>query len=259
MSISLKEIVIVDDNLSDINQLVKGLEPFSAKWVVSGMFQDTEKALEYFKKKRADLLFIDVQMEPLNGFEFWARLNVPALPVVFVTNYEEYAIKAFDVAAMDFLIKPVASERLAETLLRVNQLSNEDIRLQLEVLQETIQKIYSNKSNISKIIINNQHSVELVHLDELLWCEAKGPYTIFYKRSGKTIVATKPLKYYETLLINQGFFRLHRSNMVNGIFAVKIDKSNLVVHLIDGTELPISPDRLSQFIESFKVQMLRNG
>lgn len=244
--------VIVDDVSMDIAHLSQLLQEHEGICDVVASFTNPVEAISFIQKNNITLLFVDIRMRQLNGFEFINQLNRQDIFVVFVTNHEEYALKAFELSALDYLIKPVTPERLSLTLEKIVGGSTQNLRQQIEVLQTALSALMSTSSKPSRLVVNNQQSIEIINIEEILYCVADGPYTTIYLHGGKQIVTTKPLKYYEALLPIQDFFRLHRSYLVNLKEVQIIDKASNSVKLVSGQTIPINADRLNKFIETYK-------
>jgi two-component system, LytTR family, response regulator len=184
-----------------------------------------------------DLLFLDIQMPKLNGFEVLELLEHP-LAVVFVTAYDEYAVKAFDAHAVDYLLKPFSKERLAEAIEKVQRNLNQP-RLPGPELKEAARAADNYQK---RIVVRDGTSVVIIRDDDIDFIQAEDDYVSIHKR-GKSWLKHQTLASLETALDPQRFVRIHRSVIVNVERIARIEpytKDRYLAILKDDTRLPIS-------------------
>lgn len=199
--------IIIDDELHCITTLKTMLAKYTDVKTAAS-FSDPLEAAKSVHEVEADILFIDIEMPHLNGFEL---LNLfPANPwnVVFTTAYDDYAIKAFKVSAVDYLLKPISKTDLVAAIekCRQNHKSNHKIK-------ETIRGSFNDR--VRKIAIPSLAGLELIVANDILYLESDSNYTVVHLSGKNQIMVSKTLKSFEDLLYPFGFIRVHHSFIVN--------------------------------------------
>lgn len=185
-----------------------------------------------------DLLFLDVEMPGMNGFEFLDSLPKDLKSqVIFTTAHEKYAVNAFKANAIDYLVKPIHPKDLIQSVKKV------------------IDRLSQNKTNPSqKISLYDGKQYHLLDIDELIRVEADGSYCHFILKDGNKLHSSKRLKTYEALLETQNFFRSHKSHMVNLRFIKSYTFSDGgLIYLSNGESIPFSASKKSNFIDSLNI------
>ena len=168
------------------------------------------------------------------------------IKVIFTTAYEEYAVRAFRLAAYDYLLKPIDKQELVEVVDRLMEESNPDRdRIQMDLLQQLIRS----QEKTRKIAINTSDSLHVVNMDEILYLTSQKSYTRF-QLDDTTLLATKPISFYEDLLQHQRFFRVHRSHIVNLARARVYKKRKMEVILDDGSVIEVARNRKDELLQN---------
>jgi len=184
--------------------------------VIIAESSDGEEAVEHIKKYKPDVLFLDIQMPEMNGFDVVKSLKAEELPlVVFVTAYDEYAIKAFSANALDYILKPYDAERIHSSLHRVREM----IRLKQtasysERMMEALKSFQSTSTYIERISIRSAGKIYFVNIEEILWIEAAADYIYIHTKNGKH-TTRETIGTIELQLDPSKFIRIHRSSIVN--------------------------------------------
>ena len=210
--------LLVDDEDIAIYRLKKALEPYS-QFSIIGEAKDGISAVSQINDQRPDLVFLDIQMPEMDGFEVLNHLDYLPL-IVFVTAYEEYAIKAFEKNSLDYLLKPVENERLAITIERIlqNQTGGHDVLQKIKML---INENYP-KDIITTIPVKSGNKITLVHVSDICFFEAKDKYVYIHTQEGEKLV-DYPLGYLQERLPEQ-FLRVHRGFIINKLQIREIHK-----------------------------------
>lgn len=218
--LSRKEIrtLLVDDEDIAIYRLKKALESYPQIKII-GEAQDGKTAVSLINGQRPDLVFLDIQMPEMNGFEVLNYLEYAPL-IVFVTAYEEYAIKAFEKNSLDYLLKPVENERLAITIGRVlqNRKGEDDVLQKIKMLFNENQP----KDVITTIPVKSGNKITLVNVSDICFFEAKDKYVFIHTQEGEKLV-DYPLGYLQERLPEQ-FLRVHRGYIINKLKIREIHK-----------------------------------
>lgn len=239
--------VIVDDEINCISSLRILFDEISADIEVVGEATRVEQGVEIIKKENPDLVFLDIEMPKKSGFDLLKAFDKPNFKVIFITGYSHYAIQAIKFSALDYILKPIDKEELAAAIKR----SREEIGSQKSRL-ENFEKLLE-RPTPNFIVIPSTNGYSKVPLNTILYIEAQsGNYSIFYTNVGKTLVATKPLNYYENLLPQNSFFRCHRSYVVNINKIKEWESLNNELVLQNETRLRVSARKKNKLKTLFK-------
>ena len=203
--------VIVDDEPYCCEALATLLED-CADIEVMAICHSAADALAAIKKYSPVLVFLDVEMPKMNGFEMLEQLSSVNFEIIFTTSYDQYALKAIRFSAIDYLLKPVDSEELQKAIQKVVHRSQKPIAQQLEIL---MQKIHQPSTPINKIAMPTMEGLQMIPVDSIISCESDSNYTILFLKNNKKIIASRTLKDIEELLEEHSFARVHRCYLAN--------------------------------------------
>jgi two-component system LytT family response regulator len=169
--------------------------------------------LKAIKEHKPDLLFLDIEMPQMNGFELLEKLPDTNLNIIFTTSYDQYAIKAIRFSALDYLLKPVDREELQNALQKVTDNAQHPLTQQLEIL---LQKINTPTSPaISKVAMPTMEGLQMVNVDSIISCQSDSNYTIILLKDKNKLTVSRTLKDIEEILEGYSFIRVHHSYLVN--------------------------------------------
>ena len=204
--------IIIDDEPDCCESLAILLERFCPEVKVSAICYSGDKALAAIQDIKPQLVFLDIEMPYMNGFELLEKLPAIDFELVFTTSYDQYAIKAFRFSALDYLLKPIEREELQKAVKKVVSRTQSPLPQQLEIL---LQKINQTSNPIQRIALPTMEGLRLVPVSSIIYCASEGNYTIFFMKDKQKIVASRPLKEVEEMLAEHSFFRVHHSYIVN--------------------------------------------
>ena len=234
--------IIVDDEENARSLLYNFLTEYCDTVTVIGQAEDVKSAVKLINKNDVDLVFLDIEMPNENGFKLFDYFNRPNFKTIFCTAYSEYALKAFEVSAVDYLLKPIGIKKLLEAVKKVEAIKRET-QLEIEVLKENL---FQNK--IKKIGVHLNEGLVFMNIDDICYFEADGSYTKIAHIHGEDL-AVKKIKHFEDLLgENQGFFRIHRSYLINIAHLKKYTKkegTSVICH--DDKTLVVARERREEF------------
>lgn len=242
--------MIIDDEIGSIKSLQWELNAFKDELDIVATTQSPTEGLELLKQHQPQLLFLDVEMPGMNGFELLENAGQLHCDVVFTTAYDEFAVKAFEVSALDYLLKPVSSEELARVMEKVQEKQNHDLFNQK--FEFLLKHIHRGDPRFRTIVVPTMESLDFIEVDTIIRCEADSNYTRIFRTEGKTLMVSKTLKSFEKMVDGMGFFRVHNSHLVNVRFIKQFlrgEKGTLI--LKDGTCLPVSRSRKLEFLKNF--------
>ncbi len=198
------------------------------------------EGLKKLAEMQPDLLFLDIQMPKLTGFELLELLDDPPV-IIFSTAYDEFALKAFEVSAADYLLKPYSRERFAEAIARA-KLFMQDQSKHRDVVAGLVQQREQSKEPLQRIVVKTGHKIHLIAIDRLLWLEAQDDYVLVHSKDGDHL-KSKTMKYFESHLDGSEFVRIHRSHIVRIGFIKQLEqagKDSYRAVLKSGVTLPVS-------------------
>lgn len=231
--------IVVDDEKNVRTSLIRLLNTFCPEVKVVGEGANIQSSLKLIEETDFDLLFLDVELPDGSGMDLLKKIEERHFQVIFVTAYNQYAIDAFQLSAIGYLLKPVDPDHLIDSVKKANRLIGNPIsKTELSVLLDHLQPTVKQDS---KIILRDADNLYVVQIKEILRCVADGSYTRFSLSGNRTVVTSIHLKEYEKLLSKWGFVRSHHSHLINIHHVVRFNKANGgMVVLNEGIEVPVS-------------------
>ena len=238
--ISRLSAILVDDELYGRENLKKIIEIYCPEVEILGSADSAITAMELVKVHRPDVVFLDINMPILDGFDFLDEYEIRNFIVVFVTAHEEFGIKALKAGAADYLLKPINIKELKQTVKK----------LQLIIAEKT--KIEVSSQN-NQLLIPSSHGYNVLLFDELIRLEAEGCYTKIVVKDGKDKLICRTLKVFEDSLPKERFFRTHKSHLINLTYIKEFSKlGGTYVTMTDGSKVEISRRKAPEFIQKMK-------
>jgi two-component system LytT family response regulator len=241
--------IIVDDEPRARESLKMILEKFFSQVALAGEASGVEEAYDLILNVKPNTVFLDIRMPDGTGFDLLKRFKQIDFKVVFVTAYEEHAMEAIKFSAFDYLLKPINTNELRSALEKLEESlgQKEDMNLKLKALIDNLESTGQSKK---KIVLKTSNSIHLVALSNIVRCEADSNYTWVYFDNQPKILISKPLKYFEDMLQEYGFIRVHQSHLANLNFVVRIDKvDGGVLVFYDGKNVPIAVRKRDQLFK----------
>ena len=238
--------IIVEDEKTSRDILKNYLAKYCPKVTLLGEAENIEEALVLIRNNELDLVFLDVEMPYGNAFDLLDRVGDRQFETVFVTAYNQYALDALNAHASYYLLKPISIDKLIHAVDYVLEIKEKENSLQNTVLKPV-------NSNINgKITIPQQNGFEVLEVSEIIYCQADDNYTHIFLKDRKKLVS-KTLKYFEDLLSENGFSRVHKSYLVNvnTIVEYKKGKGGYVI-LVNGKQIMVSPARKKDLLAYFQ-------
>lgn len=237
--------IIIEDEKNSLKVLNNMLTNFCEGVEVVAWATSVQEGVAAIQDHRPQLVFLDVEMPQQNGFMLFDYFKEPEFYVIFTTAYDQYAVKAFRYAALDYLLKPINLEHLRKAILRINEQSIKQLPKQkLSVLKENLNALPK------RIILPTNKGYSIVTLSEIIFCEANRNYTLFYFSNNKKLLVSKTLRIYTELLTESSFFRINRSHLVNLQHVIQFGRQKKpVLELSSGHQLNLSESRRNAFFE----------
>lgn len=225
--------LLVDDE-SSIRSICRAYLNEVENAVVVGEAESVGQAFELINAKKPDVVLLDIQLGKQTGFDLLLQFPQRFFHVVFITAYEQFALRAIKAGAMEYLLKPIEEEEFHEMINKLFAARADAHQAQAEIMVEQ----YAQKK-LDRIALNAQDGYHVIWLKDIIYCSASGNYTTFYLHGGHQIVISKILKEYENILPVEDFVRVHNSSIVNMNYVKKFTK-DLDLILFDDTAIGVS-------------------
>lgn len=239
--------LIIEDEAHSSKTLLNFLSKYCPSIEVAGVASNVESAVKSIKELSPELLFLDIDLPDGSGFDVLDQIEMPWPKVIFVTAYNQYAIKAFQVSAVDYLLKPVDPELLIKSVEKAvaQPESAETDNKKMDVLREN-----RRSGNLNRIALPTQNGVQLVKTDQIVRLEADGNYTTVYLQDKTRVVVSRKIKDFESWLEDLPFFRIHQSHIVNlQMIDRYIKGEGGTVIMEDGSQLEVARRRKDDFLK----------
>lgn len=238
--------VLVDDEADAVNLLKLQIARHCPQIGEIAVYTNPVKALDEIQFLNPDLVFLDIEMPLMNGFELLQKLMPFNFSVIFITAYNHYAIKAFKFNAVDYLVKPIDTDDLVAAIARVQKGQPlNDSRL------TALQRQMSGEP-ITKIAISSQSGVFFIDLKEIIYAEADSNYSTLVLLNGRRFIVSKTLKDLQDLLEESHFLRIHRQYIINLNQVRHLDRTRLNLTMINDAELPVARNQKDKLFEMYK-------
>lgn len=246
------DVVIVEDDpsLSDSLELI--LEDFEEVRVLA-VAQTVKEAVKYIDKLKPTLLFLDVVLPDGTGFDILKQIKHNNFKVVFTTSYADFAIRAFELSALHYLLKPISIEMIEEVFRRYSSLAvTNNINNRLAIAENS----FNNK--VDKIMLHTNSGCELFYLNEIVRIEADQNYSNVVFQNSDSILISKNIKYFEELLEEFGFCRVHHSYLINIEHVKKYQKGRYpTITMSDGYEVRIADSKKQFILDKLSARVLQ--
>ncbi|MCD6066396.1 MAG: DNA-binding response regulator [Bacteroidetes bacterium] len=238
--------VVIDDIDTIRNKNIDLIKEYCPNVAIMAEANDVKSGIEVIKKYLPDLVFLDVEMPDGTGFDLLQQLKPINFKVIFITGFQDFAIKAFRFSAIDYLLKPIEPSDLIEAVKKAEEtLSKEMLELKFASLFTNIER----PKDLQKLVLKTTDKLYSVNIQDIVHCEADRNYTTFYFTDASKLVVSTTLKEYETLLSPFGFFRPHQSHLINMLYfdhLVKADGGTIVMK--DKTKVPLATRKKEEFL-----------
>ncbi len=233
--------MIIDDEPAVCDSLTQMLHFYCPELQLMNPAHSVGEAIESLTRIQPDLLFLDIEMPDGTGFDLLRQLPHYNQKVVFFTAHEEYAIDAVRVQPLDYLLKPVDPRQLLDVVERARELITRE--------KQELEAPFAPKN--FKIVLRKEDAVHVLEAEQILHCRAEGNYTWFFTADGQEILVSKTMKSFEEQLLQTGFFKVHRSHILN-LRAVRCfeKRDGGVVRLCNGAEIPVASRKRDSFLKA---------
>ncbi|MEZ5199374.1 MAG: LytTR family DNA-binding domain-containing protein [Bacteroidales bacterium] len=236
--------IIIDDEQESRNTISNILKNYCKNVTVIAQAENVKQGLEVISAQRPDVIFLDIQMPDGSGFDLLEKINRMDFEIIFVTAFDQFALKAIKFSALDYILKPVDPQQLLDAVEKINKQPSD-----IDIISQKIHTLVRNKNGFERITLPTFEGFKFINIKDIIRCEADNNYTHFFLNSGEKILVTKTLKEFDDTLSGMDFIRIHQSHLVNTKFVdryVKGDGGYIV--MADGSEVEVSRRRKEEFL-----------
>lgn len=241
--------VVIDDEDGVRSIIIKMLHDHCPDVIIAGQADGVQTGIEVINKWNPDLVFLDIRLNDGTGFDLLDRLPEKDFNVIFITAFDEYAIQAIKFSALDYLLKPIVPGDLVEAVRRAQEHMNHEVEQQLNVLSSNLHAHVP-----KKLVLKTSKHIHFVDMKDVIRCQADHVYTTFHIMGGKKVMVSKPMKSFEEMLIPHGFFRPHKSHLINVSHIIRLEKlDGGTIILSENHKVPLSSRKKEQFLQMMSV------
>lgn len=240
--------ILIDDEISCTETLAIELDAYCPTIQIVGKYNAAKDGLIAIQRDQPDLVFLDIEMPWMNGFELLQSIREINFDVIFVTAYDEFAIKAFKFSAVDYLLKPVQKDELINAVQSVSEYQNK------RSYRQFLEQVSSKEPKFDKLALPTMEGLIFLPLNDLLYCQSDSNYTTVFHVDGSTTVVSKTLKSIAETLSNEAFFRIHQSYLINLNFVAKYLKGQGgEIVMANGKHLPVARSKKDELLSKVRL------
>ena len=242
--------ILIDDEPKNNRILKLMLEEFCPDVQIEGQADNAEEGATLIREVEPDLVFLDIEMPYGSGFDLLDRLKPVQFEIIFITAFNNYSLKAIKYSALDYLLKPVNIEELMAAVKKASdRVTTRHVNARIENLLYNLKRP---QPGVQKMALPSKEGYIFVLLTDIIRCESKGAYTIFYVKDMDKILSSKSIKEYELLLSSDTFFRIHHSHIVNLHYIKKYHRGRGGhIEMEDGTLIEVASRRKDELMARF--------
>lgn len=229
--------VIIDDEYNSRENIKQLLLLLCPDVEVVGEADGIKAGINCINSNKPDLVFLDIKMPDGSGFDMLLRLGKFDFRLIFVTAFDDYALKAFRFNAIDYLTKPINPDELRQAVQKV--ISSPNIDTSGEAIKLMLESM-SKPALPKKIILKTLNTIHVIEVDDIIRCESDRNYTIFHMKDGDNVLISRSMKEYHEMLAEYGFLRIHNSHLINLKYVKRFLRDELICVLKDNSNIPVS-------------------
>jgi two-component system, LytTR family, response regulator len=243
--------VIIDDEKDSRDILATYLKKYCPDVEVKGFGESVATGLKAINEHDPDIVFLDIEMPYGNGFDLLDQVKEHSFETVFVTAFDHYAIQALNQSASYYLLKPIDIDELVKAVEKV-KLERSD-RGYVQHTKLLLDNLKAGNNGQQKIMLPTMEGFEIIDIQSIIYCEAEDNFTRFHLESGTPLLICRTLKYFEDVLKEHRFLRIHRSHLINPNFVIRYSKGKGgYVTMKNNKELEVSPNKKQEILDAFQ-------
>lgn len=244
-------VLLVDDEENVRGMIASVLQSYCSDIELVGQAVSVVDAVSKINELNPELVLLDINLLDGSGFDVLKAFPKVPFSVIFVTAYDEYAIKAFKCNALDYILKPINIDELVDAIEKAREnVANNNLGVKISSILDNLN---NNSTDEKKIVLKTQESIHIVKVSTIIRCESFHNYTEFFIAGTKKLVVSRTLKEFENLLSEYGFFRVHQSHLININYISRFEKTDggyLV--LTDGSQVPVAKRKKEELMQLFE-------
>ncbi len=247
---SVTKIAIIEDEQAERENLKSVIHSFFPQIEITGEAATVEEGLTLIRKSNPDILMLDIELRDGNSFDLIKKLDTINFQIIWLTAHDEYAIRAFRISAVDFLLKPYKTEDLIKSIMKAREnLLEQQYLEKINILLKNSSPDYT-----KQLVLQTSEATHVVKLDQIIRCESDNNYTSFILTDNREIFISKPLKMYDEMLTELGFCRIHQSHLININKIKKVSRKKHGKVLMDNEDsLPVAEGKYNGLISQLKT------
>lgn len=243
--------IVIDDEVKARETILNMLKVYCPEVKVTDTAGSVKEGLEVLESHKPDLLLLDIKMADGTGFDLLRKLSKVDFLVIFITAFEEFAIRAIKFSAIDYILKPLDPDELVNAIEKAKGVLNkESMNVKLEALYDNLDTL---NTSTKKIVLKTSDSVHIVNLKDIIRCESEKNYTHFFTIDNNKITVSRTLKEYNEFLADYNFFRVHQSHLINMQHVKRYEKQNggmLIMN--DNSSVPVAFRKKDDLMKIFR-------
>ncbi|MFO8235022.1 MAG: LytTR family DNA-binding domain-containing protein [Bacteroidales bacterium] len=240
-------VAIIEDDQEERESIRLIIESYFSDLQIIGEAETIKESKDLIYNYRPGIVIMDIELKDGNSFQLLNQLDSIDFQIIWLTAYEEYAIRAFRISAVDYLLKPYKTHELVKALMK----AREDLKEQTYL--KKIRALLNNSSGKTdkQIVLHTSDSVHVVKIQDIIRCQSDNNYTTFFLENGQKILLSKPLKKYDDLLSDFNFYRVHQSHLINLHKVSQLNKGSKSQVLLNNEEIvPVAHHKMKDLIHS---------
>ena len=243
--------IVIDDEKRVAEAIAKIIENYCSGFSVIGIAHTVKAGVELIDKHKPDMITLDINLPDGSGFDLLRKVEDIDFKLIFITAYEEHALKAIKFSAIDYILKPIDEIELSDAFRKVKAIHKKENNK--VILDAFLSGLVDKPKEHKKIVLKTAEDIHLIKVNDIIRCESEGSYTSFYLNDGKKLLVSKNLKEYEDLLSDYGFFRAHHSHLININYIDRFHKADGgIIYMSDQSEIPVSVRKKDSLLRLFK-------
>lgn len=238
--------ILLDDEPDAIKLLQLQIDKNCPNVEIIGTYTNPKLAIQSIKKTPPDLLLIDVEMPNLNGFDVLEKLMPIDFSIIFVTAFNQYAIRAFKYNAIDYLVKPIDISELQNAIEKASQ------RTRISEMELKLVKQHRLEKTIDKIAVSTQNGIHFIDLKDIIMAESKNNYSVLTLSNKSSFTISKTLKELQEILEESHFLRIHRQYIINLNELLHFNKTDCLLTLKNNINVPVARNKKDTLIEMYR-------
>lgn len=243
-------VIVIDDEKRVADAIAKIIDNHCSGFSVIGVANNVTEGVALINKHKPDLVTLDINLPDGSGFDLLKKVDEVDFKLVFITAYQEHALKAIKFSAIDYILKPIDEFELSEAFRKAKAIhKKENNKLVLDAFLSGLNGIPKEQK---KIVLKTADDIHLIKINDIIRCKSDGSYTSFFLKENKQLLVSKNLKEYEDLLSDFGFFRAHHSHLININCIERFHKADGgIIYMSDQSEIPVSVRKKEGLLKLF--------